>query len=139
MSSRQAAGAARVQRQFSPGALSLFVMRRALRLLLMACAVAAAPAALPAAAWAQAYAQPAVAPGGPNFTADAARDAVREGKHLPLREVVRRVGAQYPGALVDVIGLQDRGPVAVYRLRWRTPDGRLLDINVDAETGAVIR
>ncbi len=80
--------------------------------------------------------------GGPgqSWNPDDARDAVREGRHMPLREVLRAVEAQIPGQLRGGAQLQERGNGrAVYLLRWQTPDGRLLDLVVDAETGAVLR
>jgi uncharacterized membrane protein YkoI len=70
---------------------------------------------------------------------DDARQAVTGGKQLALRDIVRSVRAQLPGELVDVLGLESRGQRMVYRLRWKTADGRILDLDVDAETGAVLR
>ncbi len=79
-------------------------------------------------------------PLGSNWSPDAAREAVREGRHRPLREVVRGLRRQMPGDIVDVIGLEERREGgAIYRIRWRTPEGRIMDLNVDAETGAVLR
>lgn len=77
---------------------------------------------------------------GSHWSPDDARNAVREGRHRPLRELLRSVEAQYPGQLIGVSGLEERGDGrAVYRLRWRTHDGRLLDLAVDAESGALTR
>jgi hypothetical protein len=77
---------------------------------------------------------------GQNWNPNDARDAVREGRHMPLRELLRAVEAQIPGQLRGGAQLQERGNGrAVYLLRWQTPDGRLLDLVVDAETGAVMR
>lgn len=57
----------------------------------------------------------------------------------PLREILRQVEQQLPGQLVGAARLQNMGDRAVYFLRWRTADGRLLDIAVDAESGAILR
>src|SRR5262249_8973195 len=58
---------------------------------------------------------------GSNWSPDDARAAVREGRHRPLREVLRGVRNQIDGEMVDVQGLEDRGGGrAVYRIRWRT-------------------
>lgn len=73
------------------------------------------------------------------LTADDARDAVRGGRQRPLGELLPRVRAQVPGDLVTVVRLEDRGERMVYVLRWKTDDGRLLDLEVDAATGAVLR
>jgi uncharacterized membrane protein YkoI len=77
---------------------------------------------------------------GQSWDSDAARDAVRQGRHMPLRDVLRAVANQIPGSPRGQPVLQERGDGhAVYLLRWQTPDGRLLDLVVDAETGAVLR
>jgi hypothetical protein len=79
-------------------------------------------------------------PPGQSWDSDAARDAVRQGRHMPFRDVLRAVENQIPGAPRGQPILQERGDGhAVYLLRWQTPDGRLLDLVVDAETGAVLR
>lgn len=70
---------------------------------------------------------------------DDARQGVNGGRQLPLRDIVRTVRAQVPGELVDVIGLEQQGARLVYLLRWKTDDGRILTLTVDAETGAVQR
>jgi uncharacterized membrane protein YkoI len=79
-------------------------------------------------------------PFGQSWDSDAARDAVRQGRHMPFRDVLRAVQSQVPGFPRGQPILQERGDGrAVYLLRWQTPDGRLLDLVVDAETGAVLR
>jgi uncharacterized membrane protein YkoI len=57
----------------------------------------------------------------------------------PLRDILRSVEQQLPGSLVGAARLQSMGDRSVYFLRWRTADGRLLDIVVDAESGAILR
>jgi uncharacterized membrane protein YkoI len=57
----------------------------------------------------------------------------------PLREILRQVEQQLPGQLVGAARLDNMGGRSVYLLRWRTADGRLLDIAVDAESGAILR
>ena len=68
-----------------------------------------------------------------------ARECVRAGKCVPLKEVVAAIGRRTPGRLLDV-GLEP-GPGGhdLYRVRWAAADGRRLDVIVDAATGAVIR
>jgi uncharacterized membrane protein YkoI len=63
----------------------------------------------------------------------------RETSVRPLRDVLRSVELQLPGQLVGAARLQQMGPRSVYTLRWRTTDGRLLDIAVDAQSGAIVR
>ncbi len=79
-------------------------------------------------------------PFGHSWDSDAARDAVRQGRNMPFRDVLRAVESQVPGFPRGQPILRERGDGrAVYLLRWQTPDGRLLDLVVDAETGAVLR
>ena len=78
--------------------------------------------------------------GPQRWSPDDARDGVREGRIRPLRDILRTVESQIPGQLVGGAQLQELpGGRAVYHLRWRTPDGRLLDLAVDAESGAILR
>ena len=68
---------------------------------------------------------------------DAARDAVRAGRSLPLGTIVGQVERRYPGRLLDA-DLQDRGGRLVYRLRWMTPEGNVLNMIVDAQSANVL-
>jgi len=92
----------------------------------LAVSVALASVATPAAA--QSFRPDQLAPERP-------RDQVREGRRMPLSEVFQRLRARYGGSQVDV--LEDSG--AVYVIRWKTGDGRVLDLTVDARSGAVLR
>ncbi len=55
---------------------------------------------------------------------------------VPLSNVLRRLRAQYPGKHLDVNVI--RGPNPRYIVIWLTPDGRRLDIVVDARSGQII-
>ena len=68
---------------------------------------------------------------------DAARDAVRAGRSLPLGAIVNQVERRQPGRLLDA-DLNDRGGRLVYRLRWMTPNGNVLNMVVDARSGRVL-
>jgi uncharacterized membrane protein YkoI len=70
---------------------------------------------------------------------DAARDAVRAGRQRSLDEILPLVRAQLGGGLVKAEGVAERNGRTVYLLRWKTDDGRLIFIEVDAETGAIQR
>lgn len=61
------------------------------------------------------------------------RDAVREGRQVPLSSIVARLRRQYGGELLDANQVGD-----TYRIRWKTAEGRLLDLRVDAQTGAIV-
>lgn len=70
---------------------------------------------------------------------DEARRAVREGRHLPLSDVIARINAQIPGRQLDTGLESDEGGRPVYRVRWAARDGRRLDVIADARTGAILR
>jgi hypothetical protein len=64
-----------------------------------------------------------------------ARDDVREGRRLSLGEIYQRLRARFGGDAVDV--LEDRGDS--YVIRWKTRDGDVRDVVVDARSGQVLR
>lgn len=69
---------------------------------------------------------------------DRARDGVRSGQLLPLEAVLASVARQYPGHHLNVEGPFARNGRWIYRIKWLTPDGRVLIIFADAETGQVL-
>ena len=114
---------------------------------------APAPAPAPYPAYPPAYAAP--APGGyayapppgyrPNSLGaewgqqqDQARSAVRQGRMMPLGQVMQQIRRGTPGRLLDA-GLE-RGPDGrpAYRVRWAAAGGQRIDFIVDAVTGAVL-
>lgn len=66
---------------------------------------------------------------------DRAREDVREGRRLSLGEIYQRLRARFGGDAVDV--LEDRGDI--YVIRWKTRDGQVRDVAVDARSGQVLR
>ncbi len=68
---------------------------------------------------------------------DHAREAVREGRILPLSQVLSRVQQQYPGRLLDA-ELVDRGGVSVYLIKLMTRDGNVAIVSADAATGRIL-
>lgn len=68
---------------------------------------------------------------------DGPRDAVQSGQVMPLREIVRRVQASEPGELLDA-QLVQAGGRSIYVILWLTPDGRRLELDVDAQTGRIL-
>jgi hypothetical protein len=66
------------------------------------------------------------------------RQAVREGRHIPLGRAIDAVRQRSPGRELDA-GLET-GPDGrtLYRVRWAASDGRRIDYLVDAATGAII-
>jgi uncharacterized membrane protein YkoI len=65
-----------------------------------------------------------------------ARDAVAQGRHVPLRQIIGQIEARYPGRLLNA-ELQ-RGNPSIYVIDWLTNDGRKLTVRANAETGGII-
>lgn len=66
-----------------------------------------------------------------------ARDAVGRGEILPLARILARVQQQHPGRVVEV-ELDDDDGKLIYEIEMVTPDGRYLEIEVDAVSGVVL-
>ncbi|AYR21696.1 PepSY domain-containing protein [Alcaligenes faecalis] len=79
-------------------------------------------------------------PPGPAYRGhDQAREAVRRGEALRLREVLKRVRQTYPGRVLRVqFDYDERFELWVYDLRMLVDDNRLLRLKVDALTGKVL-
>jgi len=67
-----------------------------------------------------------------------ARQGVRQGRMIPLGQVIQHLRLATPGRLLDA-GLES-GPNGqpAYRVRWAATGGRRIDFIVDAVTGAVL-
>ncbi len=60
------------------------------------------------------------------------------GRMIPLEELEDRIARSTPGFRIgnpELLMLDGR---SVYRIRWRTPDGHILILFADAETGQVL-
>lgn len=68
---------------------------------------------------------------------DEARSGVRQGRMIPLESIAPRLNRRAPGRLLDA-GIESRGGLPVYRVRWQAADGRRIDYLVDAATGMII-
>ena len=68
---------------------------------------------------------------------DEARSGVRQGRMIPLESIAPRLNRRTPGRLLDA-GIESRGGLPVYRVRWQAADGRRIDYLVDAATGMII-
>jgi hypothetical protein len=78
--------------------------------------------------------------GPQSWSPEDARNGVRDGRIRPLGEILRAVEAQIPGRMLGRPELQELpNGKTLYHLRWQTPDGRLLNLTIDAETGAIQR
>lgn len=68
---------------------------------------------------------------------DRIRNAVKSGKAESLRSILPEVRRQYPGKVVR-IRLTGTGAKMVYRIRVINSDNRLIEIRVNAQSGAII-
>ena len=68
-----------------------------------------------------------------------ARQGVQNGQVRSLDEIMNGIRRERPGSLADVQG-PNIGPAGDprYRLKWVTPDGRVLWLDTDARTGRVL-
>jgi hypothetical protein len=68
-----------------------------------------------------------------------ARQGVQSGEVRSLDEILNGIRRERPGSLADVEG-PNFGPSGEphYRLKWLTPDGRVLWLDTDARTGRVL-
>jgi hypothetical protein len=65
------------------------------------------------------------------------RQGVRQGQLAPLGSVIQNLRHIAPGRQLDS-GLEYMGPRLVYRVRWMTANGRVVDYFADATTGAIL-
>jgi uncharacterized membrane protein YkoI len=68
---------------------------------------------------------------------DEARAGVRQGRYVPLAQVIEQIRRRTPGRQLDA-GLEQAGGRPVYRVRWAAANGRRIDYIVDARTGAIL-
>lgn len=57
---------------------------------------------------------------------------------LPLGAVLAGIAQQFPGHHLDADGPFERGGRWIYRVKWLTPDGRVLIIFADAQSGQIL-
>jgi uncharacterized membrane protein YkoI len=77
-------------------------------------------------------------PGWRDRDRDRDRDGTRGPRLLPLEVVLANVARRIPGHHLDVDGPFQRGSRWVYRIKWLTPDGRVLIVIADAESGQIL-
>ena len=84
--------------------------------------------------------------GGPDFAGpafagidhDRARRAVEEGRILPLKDILARAEAAYPGQLIEA-ELEDEGGIMAYEIKILTGEGRVMKLYYDAKTGELLK
>ncbi|WP_411836992.1 PepSY domain-containing protein [Paracoccus sp. ME4] len=78
---------------------------------------------------------PAQAPDASDY--ETARMAVGRGDMLPLETILAGVEARHPGQVVEV-ELEEEAGLWLYEVEILTPDGRLIEIELDAGTGDIL-
>lgn len=68
---------------------------------------------------------------------DQARQAVREGRILPLSKVLPKVQRRVPGRLLDA-NLIESGGKSIYLIKMMTNDGNVAIVSADAATGNIL-
>lgn len=66
-----------------------------------------------------------------------ARDAVARGEILPLARVLALLEQQHPGQVIEVELEYSHGTL-VYEIELVTPDGRLIEVDMNAATGEIL-
>ena len=69
---------------------------------------------------------------------DLARDAVERGEILPLAQVLTRLQTSHPGRVIEV-ELEYSGNRLVYEVELVTDDGRLIEVDMAADTGEIVK
>ncbi|ADO44105.1 PepSY domain-containing protein [Ketogulonicigenium vulgare] len=68
---------------------------------------------------------------------DRARDALARGEILPLSTILARIEADVAGRVIEVDYDEDDGRF-IYEIEMLLFDGRLLELEIDAQTGVII-
>ena len=72
----------------------------------------------------------------PDF--ELAQGAVERGEILPLARILGLLKDEHPGTVVE-IELEYEDDIRVYEVELITPPGRLIEVDVDAATGRVLK
>ncbi|MDP3459273.1 MAG: PepSY domain-containing protein [Hyphomonas sp.] len=75
---------------------------------------------------------------GNQFSPGQARDAVKEGRTVPLSRIFQSLKREYGGYQLGADLYSKESGGAVYEIDWLTDDGRKVHVTVDAQTGAII-
>ncbi|HVZ06208.1 PepSY domain-containing protein [Hyphomicrobium sp.] len=68
-----------------------------------------------------------------------ARQALSEGRIRPLTDIIDAFKAKFPGDIVGVELEAKKGKSFVYEFKVVTPDGKLKEVKVDAQTANIIK
>ncbi|MFP4610943.1 MAG: PepSY domain-containing protein [Thiohalophilus sp.] len=67
-----------------------------------------------------------------------ARELRQQGKILPLQEILKRVEKDYPGQIIETELEREHGRY-IYELEILTDDDRVIELELDAATGEVLK
>ena len=73
-----------------------------------------------------------------SFSAEQARNAVRSGDILPLKDIFDTLEDEFGGYQLDVDLFSTSVGGSEYHIEWMSEDGRWLEIVVDAQTGDLV-
>ena len=63
---------------------------------------------------------------------------VEAGRILPLAEILVSLEREFEGRLLEA-ELEEEDDRPVYELEWLTPDGRVLELEIDASDGTLLK
>lgn len=75
---------------------------------------------------------------GHSFSPGEAREAVRDGRSLPLAQILAPLKEEHGGYLLSADLFSTPSGAAQYHIQWMTGDGRKTVFIVDAQTGTVL-
>jgi len=75
---------------------------------------------------------------GNQFSPGEAREAVKEGRTVPLSKIFQTLKGEYGGYQLGADLYSQESGGAVYEIDWLTEDGRKVQVTVDAQTGAIV-
>jgi uncharacterized membrane protein YkoI len=67
-----------------------------------------------------------------------ARAGVREGRYVPLSAILDWIEARYHGRAIEVELEEEEDEPPTYEVEWLTPQGRVVELEFDARTGALL-
>ena len=72
------------------------------------------------------------------MTESSIRSLVRQGKILPLEQILQRYQPQLQGRLLD-LEVEDEHGMILYEMKFILENGRVIELKVDAANGALIK
>ncbi|MBY9067298.1 PepSY domain-containing protein [Hyphomonas sp. WL0036] len=72
------------------------------------------------------------------FSPGQAREAVREGKTVPLNKIFQKLKREYGGYQLGAELYSREDGTTFYEIDWMTEDGRKAHFTVDAQSGSVL-